>query len=45
VPWFDIIMEALEMSPSEVFERFDTWLESHPSEDLTQTQRDLTRNR
>jgi hypothetical protein len=31
----------LEMSPSEVFERFDTWLESHPSDDLTQTQRDF----
>ena len=41
VPWFDIILETLEMSPSEVFERFATWLESHPSEDLTQTQRDF----
>ena len=41
VPWFDIIMEALEIPPSEVFERFATWLESHPSEDLTQTQRDF----
>jgi hypothetical protein len=29
------------MSPSEVFERFAAWLESHPSEDLTQTQRDF----
>ena len=41
VPWFGIIMEALEMSPSEMFERFAAWLESHPSEDLTQTQRDF----
>ena len=41
VPWFDIIMEGLEMSPSEVFERFAAWLESHPSEDLTQIQRDF----
>ncbi len=41
VPWFGIIMEALEISPSEVFERFATWLESSPSEDLTQTQRDF----
>ncbi|MHB8829552.1 MAG: B12-binding domain-containing radical SAM protein [Syntrophales bacterium] len=41
VPWFGIIMEALEISPSEVFERFAAWLESHPSEDLTQTQRDF----
>jgi hypothetical protein len=41
VPWFDIIMEALEMSPSEVFERFAAWLESYPSEDLTQIQRDF----
>jgi len=41
VPWFGIILEALEMSPSEMFERFATWLEFHPSEDLTQTQRDF----
>jgi hypothetical protein len=41
VPWFGIILEALEMSPSEVFKRFDAWNESHPSEDLTQTQRDF----
>jgi len=41
VPWFGIILEALEMSPSEVFERFAAWLASHPSEDLTQTQRDF----
>jgi hypothetical protein len=41
VPWFDIILEALEMSPSDVFERFTVWLESHPSEDLTRTQRDF----
>jgi len=41
VPWFGMILEALEMSPSEVFERFAVWLASHPSEDLTQTQRDF----
>jgi len=41
VPWFGIILEALEMSPSEMFERFDTWLEFHPSNDLTQMQRDF----
>jgi hypothetical protein len=41
VPWFGIIMEALEMSPSDVFERFTVWLESHPSEDLTKNQRDF----
>ena len=41
VPWFGIILEALEISPAEVFERFANWLASHPSEDLTQTQRDF----
>jgi radical SAM superfamily enzyme YgiQ (UPF0313 family) len=41
VPWFGIIMEALEMLPSEIFERFAAWLESLPSEDLIQTQRDF----
>lgn len=41
VPWFGIIMEALEMSSAEVFERFAVWLESHPSGNLTQTQRDF----
>ena len=38
VPWFDIILEPLEISPAEVFERFAAWLESHPACDLTQTQ-------
>lgn len=42
VPWFGIIMEALEMSPAEMFERFAAWLESLPSEDLTQTQQEFT---
>ena len=41
VPWFDIILEALEMSPSELFERFAAWPESHPAGDLTLTQRDF----
>jgi hypothetical protein len=41
VPWFDIIVEGLDMSPSEVFERFAAWFESYPSENLTQTQRDF----
>jgi len=41
VPWFDIMMEPLEMSPAEVFERFAAWLELRPAEDLTQTQRDF----
>ena len=38
VPWFGIILEGLDMLPSEVFGRFATWLESHPCEDLTRTQ-------
>ena len=42
VPWFGIIMEALEISPAEVFARFADWLTSHPSEDLTQTQVEFT---
>lgn len=41
VPWFGIIVEALEMSPAEIFERFAAWLEFHPSGDLTQIQRDF----
>ena len=41
VPWFAIVLEALEMQPSELFERFAARLESHPSGDLTQTQRDF----
>jgi radical SAM superfamily enzyme YgiQ (UPF0313 family) len=44
VPWFDIILEALEVSPSEVFERFAAWLESHPSEDITQSQCNFIRS-
>ena len=38
VPWFGIILEALEMLPSEVFGRFATWMDSHTCEDLTGTQ-------
>ena len=41
VPWFAIILEGLEMRPSEVFERFAVWLESYPSPDLTKTQREF----
>jgi len=41
VPWFGIIMEPLEMSAAEVFERFAAWQETNPSEDLTQRQRDF----
>ena len=41
VPWFGIILEALEMSPAEIFERFAAWSESHHSDDLTQSQRDF----
>jgi radical SAM superfamily enzyme YgiQ (UPF0313 family) len=41
VPWFDLILEALEMTPAEVFERFAAWLDSNLAEDLIQTQRDF----
>ena len=38
VPWFGLVQEALEMPPSEIFERFATFLEHPESEDLTQVQ-------
>jgi len=41
VPWFDIILEALDLSPSQIFECFATFLESQTSEDLTRVQRDF----
>jgi hypothetical protein len=34
-----MILEALEMPASEIFERFAAWLETNPSHDITQTQR------
>lgn len=41
VPWFDIVLEALQMAPSELFERFAAFLENQGSDDLTRTQRDF----
>ena len=41
VPWFDIILEALQLAPSKIFEAFATYLESQSSEDLTLLQRDF----
>lgn len=38
VPWFDIILAALDLTPSELFERFAAILESSPREDLTALQ-------
>lgn len=31
VPWFDMLMTALEMRPSEIFAVFGAWLEAHPT--------------
>ena len=39
VPWLDIILAGLDMPPSKLFEDFATFLESHPSADLTELQR------
>jgi radical SAM superfamily enzyme YgiQ (UPF0313 family) len=41
VPWFGIVVDALEMLPSEVFRRFAAWLDEHVVEDLTRTQREF----
>jgi hypothetical protein len=41
VPWFGMILEALEMPASEIFELFAAWLETHPSDDITKTQREF----
>ena len=41
VTWFGLVLDALEASPSEVFDRFATFLENHSSEDLTLMQRDF----
>ena len=41
VPWFDIILEALQMTPSQVLEAFATFMEKAPAEDLTLIQRNF----
>lgn len=33
VPWFALLLEALELRPSEVFAAFSAWLEAHPETD------------
>lgn len=38
VPWFDIVMEALDATPAEIFEAFAQWLEARPDGDLITTQ-------
>ena len=39
VPWFGMLLEPLELPPSEVFEAFADWLESNPGEDSIEAQR------
>jgi len=41
VPWFGMILDALEQSPSVVFERFATFMTDRSTEDLTRLQRDF----
>lgn len=38
VPWFDIVLEALDTTPAEIFEAFALWMEAHPSHELIATQ-------
>lgn len=38
VPWFDIVLEALDTTPAEIFEAFAQWLEAHPDHDLIAAQ-------
>ncbi|MBI3130123.1 MAG: radical SAM protein [Acidobacteria bacterium] len=43
VPWFDLVLTALDMTPAEVFERFAETLEGASTDDLTRLQRDFVR--
>ncbi len=43
VPWFDLVLTALEMAPSEVFARFADTLATAATDDLTRLQRDFVR--
>jgi len=43
VPWFGIVLEALDRPASEVFEAFAAFLEGRTDEDLTLVQRDFVR--
>ena len=39
VPWFGMLLEPLELSPSEVFGAFADWLEAHPEGEPIEVQR------
>jgi len=41
VPWFGLVLEALDMAPSDLFERFADFLDGQDGEDLTAIQRDF----
>ena len=46
VPWFDILLEALNETPAEIFTHFAHWLETHPEPpDLITTQQAFFRTR
>ncbi|NWJ42214.1 MAG: radical SAM protein [Geothrix sp.] len=44
VPWFGMLLEPLELRPSEVFEAFAAWLEAHPEAAPIETQRGFFRS-
>jgi len=39
VPWFGMLLEPLELSPSEVFEAYADWLATHPEGEPIEAQR------
>lgn len=45
VPWFDILLEALETPPSEIFEAFAYWLDAYPEDDLIELQQTFFQSR
>ncbi|MBK7294871.1 MAG: hypothetical protein IPI84_14155 [Holophagaceae bacterium] len=44
VPWFGMLLEPLELKPSEVFEAFADWVEAHPGEAPIESQRAFFRS-
>ena len=44
VPWFGMLLEPLELKPSEVFEAFADWVEAHPGAAPIEAQRAFFRS-
>lgn len=38
VPWFEILLTALEMKPSQIFEKFSLWTTNHPEATQPETE-------